>query len=880
MDPGLPTGTVTLLFSDIEGSTNLLRRLGQGYAEVLSAQRSLLRGAFARWHGHEMGTEGDSFFVVFTSVGDAVHAAVEAQRALAGHAWPGGEQPRVRMGLHTGEPVRHEDGYVGIDVHLAARVASVAAGGQVVLTEAAQRIWSSRTPPDASMLDLGLHRLKDIPEPVRLFQLVADGLAREFPPLRSLGGLTRLPATATTTVGRDGEIGELHRLLTDDRTHLVTLTGPGGSGKTRLAVASAQSLVGAYPGGVYFVPLETVTSTDVMWTAIADGLGLPDDDRSPSALVDQLAEHRTLLVLDNLEQLPSAAEVVHELLTAPGLAVLATSRRPLHLYGEFEHPVPPLTLPSAGVRDVAQLGESGAVQLFVQRARLVRPGFELDADNADDVAEICRLLDGLPLAVELAASRVKLLGTRALRTRLAGDLELLAAQQAERPTRQQTLRNAVTWSYRLLAPEQQRFFRQLGVFSGPFDLDAASAVGADGGDALDAIGELVDVSLVSVHDGPDGEPRFQLLRTVSSFARRWLEEAGESDDARRRHAEHYAAFVEEVAPRLRDRYLTTRDRLEAELDNVRGALAWAFPEAADTAGRSPERAAVGLRLCEALSWFWYSSGYRYQAEARRWLSCAVDAAAGHEGPDMMTSLHGLAVLLLQHGENEAARDALDRCLAYWRREQDPVRIAMELSSLGVAHRALGEADVARRLLEEGVDLARGIDAKGRLATSLSNLALVDLDQHLAADATTHLQEALALDTELGDTWGIAADRVNLIGVLVHEDRMDEAYRDLRTIARPTVDLDDAELTINVLELFAAVFAGLDDARRAARMLGASQAMRARAELPIVAIDAVLLERNIDRVRPTDGTQWDQDLRIGAGWTVEEALEEAGRAPVR
>jgi tetratricopeptide (TPR) repeat protein len=419
----------------------------------------------------------------------------------------------------------------------------------------------------------------------------------------------------------------------------------------------------------------------------------------------------------------------------------------------------------------------------------------------------------------------------------------------------------------------------LGAFTGEFDVDAVSAVAGDGADPLDAIGELVDVSLLDVRDGPDGEPRVHLLRTVASFVRGWLEEAGELEAARRRHAEHYAALVEAVAPQLRDRYLTARDRIEAELDNIRSVLAWAFPDSPEEAGRSAERTAVGLRLCEALSWFWYASGYRYQAEARRWLSRAVDAAAGHEGPDMMTTLHGLAVLLLQHGENEPARDALLRCLDFWRRQDDPLKIAMELNSLGVAHRALGEPDVARGLLEESIGLARGLDAKGRLATSLCNLALVDLDQDRAALATTRLQEALALDQELDDTWGVAADRINLVSVLLHEDRAAEAVRELRTIARPTVELGDVELTINVIELFACGFARQDDAPRAARMLGASQAMRRQAELPITSVDAAMIERHIRCARPTDTTAWDADLRAGAGWTVDQALEEAESAQI-
>jgi predicted ATPase/class 3 adenylate cyclase len=885
VDPGLPTGTVTLLFSDIQGSTILLRRLGEGYADALSAQRSLLRSAFAHWHGHEMGTEGDSFFVVFTSAGDAVAAALEAQRGLGAHAWAAGEPVRVRMGLHTGEPDRYEDGYIGLDVHLAARVAAVAHGGQVVLTEATQRIASSHLSDGTSVLDLGWHRLKDIPEPVHLYQLTADGLEHDFPPVRSLGGRTQLPAQVASTVGRDGELRLLQTLVVDQQAPLVTLTGPGGSGKTRLAVALAATLVDAFPDGVFFVPLESVTTVDVMWTALADALGVAGDDQSPSALVGYLSGRRTLIVLDNLEQLPPASTVVQELLGAPDLRIVATSRRPLHVYGEFEHPVPPLTLPAPAPGDgesVAELHDSGAVQLFVMRAQLVRPGFVLDADNAADVAAICRMLDGLPLAIELAAARVKLLGPRALRTRLATDLELLAVHDPGRPARQQTLGNAVTWSYRLLPAELQYFLRQLGAFTGSFDLEAAAAVAGPGLDPLDAIGELVDVSLVNVRDGPDGEPRVHLLRTVSSFVRHWLAEAGELDAASARHAEHYASLVEAVAPQLRSRYVTARDRIEAELDNVRGGLAWALPDASEDGDVAPGRAGVGLRLCTALSWFWYSSGYQYQAEARRWLSRAVDAAAGQEGADLMTSLHGLAVLLLQHGENEPARDALHRCLGFWRRECDDGKVAMELSSLGAAYRALGEPELARTALEESIGLARALGDKGRLATALSNLALVDLDRHDSATAMDRWHEALGLDEALGDTWGVAADRINLVGALVHDGRAEEARRDLSGVARETVALGDVELTVNVLELFAMIFAELADPVRAARLLGAAEAMRRRAELPIAAADAALLQRSIGRVRSAAGENWERDAETGAGYTLDTALDTAldGTEPAR
>jgi predicted ATPase/class 3 adenylate cyclase len=869
----LPTGTLTLLFSDIEGSTSLLNRLGNDrYASALSTQRSICRAAFAQWQGREMGTEGDSFFVVFTSVGDAVNAAVHVQRELGRHSWPAGEPVRVRIGLHTGEPTRHEDGYVGMDVHHAARVASSAHGGQIVVSDATERIAAALAHEDVAFVDLGLHRLKDLPQDERLHQVVAEGLLRDFPPVRSLGARANLPVPPTSLVGREGELQELQELLTGSGVRLVTLTGPGGSGKTRLGIAAAASLDAAFPDGVYFVPLETATSAEVMLSSIADALGVTGESRAPPTFLEYMATRRALLVLDNLEQLPAASDVVRDLLgAAPGLFIVATSRRPLHLVGEYEHPVPPLTLP-AGHRPEEAAG-SGAVRLFVQRARMVRPSFALTAENSADVAEICRRLDGLPLAIELAAARTKLLSPRAVLARLDTSLEL-TGRLRDRPTRQQTLRATVEWSYRLLTREQQQFFRQLGVFDGDFGLDAVAAVASGNEDSLDQVDDLVDASLASVRDGYDGEPRVHLLQTIASYAREQLAAEGELEAVRRRHAEYYLSLVEDAAPRLRHgEYLSARDRIEAEMDNLRAALSWAFSKASGE--RSPDPAALitGLRLCQALSWFWYVCGY--QSEGMRWLSRAVGAAEGSESRELMTALHGLGVLLVQQGEAERARDALLRCLEYWRRLDDRSKIAMELNSLGVVQRALGESASARATLEESIAVARAAKEKGRLANALCNLAMVEVDEGTPERAVDLLHEALAIDRELGDAWGESIDNINLVRAMLMADRLHEARRHLLVNAAPAIVIGDIELSINVIELFAMVFAELDDAPAAARMLGAAQAMRGKAELPITAPDAATLERCIDKVRSRpDPRTWEANLGVGASYSVEAALADA------
>ncbi len=864
--------TVTMLFSDIEGSTWLLDRLGPRYTEVLSTQRVLLRRAFQRWNGREMGTEGDSFFVVFGSVGDAVRASAEGQRALGATQWPEGVRVGVRMGLHTGEPTPHEDGYVGMDVHRAARVAGCAHGGQVVLSEATHRIAVSQRLDGLRFVDLGPHRLKDLPGEEHLYQLAAEDLPRDFPPLKSLGAGSSLPVAPTSLVGRDGELGELSVLLHDRAVRLLTLTGPGGSGKTRLAVELASQVDGEYDDGVYFVPLESVTTTEAIWTTIAEVLGVTGEERAPPTFLAHLAPRRALLVLDNLEHLEGAATVVSQLLAAaPAVQVLATSRRPLHCEGEHEHAVPPLTLPGAGADEEA-IGASGAVQLFVQRARMVRGSFALDAANAADVAEICRALDGLPLAVELAAARVKVIGTKAVRARLDDSLELAAAHAA--PDRQRTLRGAIEWSHALLAPQLQRVFRHLGVFRGSFDLQATLAVLGDGGDPLTYVAELLDVSLVEVFDGPDGEPRVRLLQTISAYAREQLAAAGELDAASRRHAEHYLEVARAESPRLRGAdYLAARERIETELDNLRTALAWSLA-AQDTAGEpTPEALRVGLGLCEQLAWFWYACGY--QAEGRRWTGLAVDAAAGRESPELMATLHMLGVLMLQHGDLVPGRDVLLTCLAFWRRDGNLTMVARELNSLGIAHRSLGQPDRAREMLGESVEIARQGGDSGRLASALSNLSTLESDAGRHDLAIEMLHEARALDAERGDAWGLGVDDINLAALMLRAGRLDDAYDQLRRHAASAVGLGDPDLTADVLGLFCRFFAERRDAERTAVLFGASEALRRQAEQPLPEPDATELATAVDRVRlqPTP-EQWHAAVERGGASSVDDALSVA------
>ena len=876
-----------MLFSDMEGSTRLLARLGATYGDLLSAQRRLLRSAFGAHLGTEMGTEGDSFFVVFASAVDAVSACAEGQRALAGHAWPQGVAPLIRMGLHTGEPTRHEDGYMGMDVHRAARIAASAHGGQVVMSEATRQLIAGQLAyaghgsqkgdrtAHLKVADLGWHRLKDIAETEHLYQLVIPGLPDTFPPLKSLGNRGSLPRPLTPFIARSAELGDVQDLLSRaDAVRLVTVTGPGGVGKTRLALAAAESVADRFPDGVFFVRLAPVTEASVMWTTIAEALGITGDGRSPPTFFEHIADRQALLVLDNLEQLPEAAQVITELLgVAPRVALLATSRSPLHVVGEHEYPLGPMPLPGSLPPDQQQ---EGAVELFVQYVRMARPDFRLTAENADDVAAICARLDGLPLALELAAARSRLLSPRALLARLDSSLEFEAGS-AGRAQRHRTLRDTISWSYDLLSPDLRAFFRRIGAFAAGCDLAAISAVAAGGADAFDRVAELADAALLRVADGHDGEPRARMLQTVQAFARAKLAEAGESDEVRSLHASFYTDLAEGLAARLEGpNALGARDRIEAELENIRAALAWCLEPPADGKPPPPERLTIGLRLCQAMSWFWYAFGYTAEGHGWQQRAAAVASAAGE--PELANALHGLAVLLLQQGKTAEAKEALTTCLRIRRETADRSKTAMELNSLGVAHWTLGDADTGRAMLQESIDIARDIADEVRESTALSNLAVFEITANNCDHAIDLLKRGQAIDERLGNVWGCAVIQSNLAAALLRTGRADEAYASLRSQGASIVGLGDIELTIEIIELLAGAFGQRGDPRRAARLLGTTEALREQAGMPIRGPDAELLEEFLAPARGLlSADQWEEQRRAGRTLNVQEALAEAGVA---
>ena len=594
MKPELPTGTVTFLFTDIEGSTRLLRELGDGYAEVLAEHRRALREAWGRHEGVEVDTQGDAFFVAFARASDAVAAAADAQLALAGGP------VRVRMGLHTGEPLRADEGYVGFDVHRAARIAAAGHGGQVLLSQATADLAG------VDVRDLGLHRLKDLSAPERLFQLGTE----DFPPLKTLHE-TNLPVPATPFLGREREIDQIAALLRRPDVRLVTLTGPGGSGKTRLSLQAAAAAADDYDRGVWWVPLASLADPALVETAAAQALGSKD------TLSATVGDQRLLLVLDNFEHLLEAAAGVAETIgSCPHLTVLVTSREPLHVDGEWEVAVDPLR-------------ERDAVDLFVQRALAVSSDFAANGE----VAEICRRLDCLPLAIELAAARVKALSPSVLLERLEQRLPLLAGGSRSAPERQRTLRATIAWSHDLLTAAEQDLFARLAVFAGGCTLEAAEEIcGAE----VDAIASLVDKSLLR----RTGD-RYWMLETIREFASEQLDQLADAGVLRDRHAGFYVALGERARPELRARGAREwLDRLDAEHANVRASLEHLL-ESGDADG--------ALRLSGAIWLYWQTRGH--WTEGRRSLTAAVALGADLEPERLVDSLWGGALLALVAGRH-------------------------------------------------------------------------------------------------------------------------------------------------------------------------------------------------------------------------------------
>jgi predicted ATPase/class 3 adenylate cyclase len=789
----LPSGTVTLVFTDVEGSTRLLDELGDAYGEVLRRHLELLRAAFTAHGGLEIDNQGDSLFAVFAGAGNAVRAAAEAQRALADESWPGDVDVRVRIGIHSGEPTPTGSRYVGHDVHRAARVSAAAHGGQVVLTRTTRELS-----PGTEVLDLGDHRLKDIAQPVRLFQLIGDGLRSDFPPLRTLRA-TNLPLPPTPLVGREREKEEVTSILSRPGVRLVSITGPGGAGKTKLAVHVATDLVEEFEG-VFFVPLAGLQDATLVASAIAQAVGA-QGDATDEALAAELEGRRALLVLDNFEHVLSAASVVTDLLRSiAGPVVLVTSRERLRVRSEHTYALTPLL-------------EDDAVALFDARAETAAPGLRLDRSDREIVAEICRRLDCLPLAIELAAARVRVLSPRDLLARLDRRLTLLSGGPRDLPERQRALRAAIEWSYDLLSEDERTVFARLGVFAGGVTVEAAEAVCGDASaDLLTTLESLLDKNLLAPQQSRDERRRFYMLDTMREYAVERLEAKSAHAATLDAFVRFFVGFAETCeAELLSAGQAAALHALEDEHDNLRAALA-----CATGAGKTQE----ALRLGGALWRFWHARGYL--REGGEW-SAASLALAGGTPSQRSKALYGAAVLSAVRGAlGEAERLAEERLALV--REHEPAEVTSALAALANVVMQRDHRDRAAALFAEASELARESGDNRALAGITGNLGYLALLRGAWDEAAALCASALELYRELDHGSNVAVALLNLAFAELHRNRFADALADLAEGVALCRTLEDREGLSYCFEGVAAATAA-SNAEHAAILVGASEALR-------------------------------------------------------
>jgi predicted ATPase/class 3 adenylate cyclase len=821
--PDFPIGTVTFLFTDIEGSTRLLQRLGDRYRTAIDRHGEILREAISQGGGTEVGTEGDAFFAAFPTSPGALAAAVHAQRTLAAEAWPEGLPVRVRMGLHTGAGVLGGDSYIGLDVHLAARIAAAGHGGQVLLSEATRKLVDRVLPDGVSVRDLGRHRLKDIDLPEHLYDLVIDGLPAQFPAIKTLDARpTNLPPQRTSFVGREREVAEAPALLAE--TRLLTLTGPGGTGKTRLALKVASDQLDQFSDGVFFADLSPIVDPALVPSVIAQALVVRDEPGRDllDTLADNLRDRHLLLVLDNVEQVIECGLMLARLLdSAPRLTVLATSRIPFHISGEHEYQVAPLSFPNPGqVSEPEQVARSEAVALFTERAAAVRTGFQVTAENAAVVAETTARLDGLPLAIELAASWLNVLSPEALLARLTQRLPLLTSGARDLPERQRTLRGTIEWSHELIRPEQRRLFARLSVFTGGWTLESAEAVCGPGleMDALEGLDALVDASLVRRVDIVDGDARFTMLETIREYATEQLAASEEAPELRRRHAEHFRDLAEQYDPGFFFRIGGTGPEqgarglhLDREYDNIRAALSWST-EGGDVA--------TGLRTTGALNWYWQHRGHF--ADERGWLERLLSRPDVDIEPAVrIRALLAWGDAAFWQGDRDVAETAWQEAVDLARETGDHSLLAWSLLDLADIPTFAEEYERAEAMLTESLAVAEGGGDRilaSEVGALLGRLAYFRGD---IATAGERYRQAVASQRELGADRFLAINVGRLGDVEVELGEFDAAATHYRESLAMVNEAGNVVITAIMLIYLAWLASRRSDPRRAARLLGAA-----------------------------------------------------------
>jgi predicted ATPase/class 3 adenylate cyclase len=886
-ESGLPTGTVTFLFTDIEGSTKRWEEQPQAMQRALRRHDTILRAAIEQSGGYVFKTMGDAFCASFSVPTDAFQASLAAQQAISAEVWAEeiGEL-RVRMALHTGVAELQEGDYFGQPLNRVARLLSAGHGGQTLLSAATQELVRDSLPSGVELKDMGEHRLKDLTRPEHIFQLRGAGLLSEFPPLKTLDNRpNNLPAQLTPFIGREKEVKAACELLGRPEVRLVTFTGTGGTGKTRLAAQVAAELLDDFTHGIFFVELAALNDHSLVASSIAHAIGVLEATGRPimESLKDYLRDKHLMIVLDNFEQVAQAAPVVDSLLKAsPRVKVLVTSRLPLSLYGQREFPVSSLELPPVRAQHAAplpveQVTQYEAVRLFIERAQDVKPDFQVNNENAPAVAEICHRLDGLPLAIELAAARVRLFSPGALLSRLQSRLKMLTGGSLNLPARQQTLRNAIGWSYDLLGDGEKQLFRRMAVFQGGRTLEALEAIcNSDGQlqiDVFDGAQSLVEKNLLQHREGYDGEPRFWMLETIHEFAREKLEESGEGDEMRQAHALFFLKLSEEAARNLTGvKQAEWLNHLEDEHDNLRAALDWCVKSSGD-----PE---LGLKFGSALWRFWARRGY--YTEGEQWLERALGAGADAAIVLRAKALYASGVMMRYQGNYPKSLSFYQEALDLFREVGDKQGMAWALNDMGIVAWRQKDADAMVKFHEEALAIKREIGDERDIATSTANLAEGLRWQGDIERAGVLLEECMEIGRRVGDKYMLAV-LCNNLGYVRHNQKDYKSARELFIESLGmNLELKDRLHIAGCMAGLAGIAAwgDADGARRAARLFGAIEPILAAISAVLDGSDRLDYERNVAAGRERlDQVEWDKAWQEGRGMTMEQAvqyaLEEAG-----
>lgn len=840
---GVPSGTVTFLFTDIEGSTKMARGNPETWESLRSRHHQILRETIETNNGFVFQIIGDAFCAAFHKAGDALKAAIKAQQDLQNEQW-GQPVIRVRMGLHTGEAEAQDNEYRGyLTLSLVQRIMSAGHGGQILISGATENLLRGQFQKDIDLHDMGKHNFKDVPQAVRVFQVIAPDLQTEFPPLRTIDILpNNLPTQLTSFVGREKELVDVKKLLYD--THMLTLIGPGGTGKSRLSIQAAGELLHQYPDGVWLVELAPILDPVLVPRTTAMAMGLRDEPQRPiiDMLCDYLREKRILIILDNCEHLVDAcARMVDRILHAvPSVRILASSREALGIGGEVTYRVPSLGLPDLShLPPIESLGQYEAVKLFIDRATSAVSAFTVTNENAPALAQVCHHLDGIPLAIELAAAKIRVLSVEQIAKRLDDRFRLLTGGSRTALERHQTLRAAIDWSYNLIPPAEQILFRRLSVFVGRWTLEAAESICDDhsaplkkgtglvqSDDVLSLMEQLINKSLV-VTEEEAHESRYRMLETIRQYANEKLEEAGETARVRERHIAFYLRLAEEAEPKLQsEEQGQWLDQLEMEHNNLRAALEWSKAE--------QEGTEMELRLAGALWRFWEIRGY--YAEGRAQLEAALARRHGSPTPAQAKALVGAGTLAWHQTDYVSATAFHKQALSAQRELGDRQGIAFSLNNLGAQALEQENYQQAAKWFEESLALSRELGDRRMAGYALHNLGDVARHQGDFEQASALYHESLFVFRELGDRWAISAN-LSWLGVVTrHLGEVDRAAAYLEESLALCRELGAKRSIAEGLEGLAGVAFARQQSSRAVQLLGAAEALRETMHSPLSPAD--------------------------------------------